>query len=297
MDGKVMKVKSGRRLGKKGLFVWQMIQLTAGALIVALSFNLFLLPNGIASGGVAGLSILVQRLFGVVPAFTQWAVNIPLFAVGVFVLGKRFGMKTAFGSIMLPLFILLTGHLQFPTDNPLLAAIFGGLGVGAGLGLVLRGGGSTGGFDLASKILHHYTGLPLSLAIVLFDGCVVIASGFVISPEIALYALIGLFVTSKTIDFMQTGLQLSKVAFIITNQVEETADAILHELDRGLTRLQGYGGFTGADRIVLMVVVSQNEVSRLKQLVGDIDREAFIILSNTAEVLGQGFKWEQSRQR
>jgi uncharacterized membrane-anchored protein YitT (DUF2179 family) len=107
-----------------------------------------------------------------------------------------------------------------------------------------------------------------------------------------LYALIGLFVTSKTIDFVQNGLQLSKVAFIISDRTEEVAAAILHDLDRGLTRLDGHGGFTGQGRTVLMVVAAQNEVSKLKQLVRDIDPGAFVIISNTAEVLGQGFKLE-----
>lgn len=125
-----------------------------------------------------------------------------------------------------------------------------------------------------------------------FDGCIIIAAGLLISPEVALYALIGLFVTSKTIDFVQTGLQLSKVAFIISDQSEAVAKAILHDLDRGLTRLDGHGGYTGAGRPVLMVVVGQNEVPKLKQLVRAIDSNAFVIISNTAEVLGQGFKVE-----
>ncbi|MCA0757566.1 YitT family protein [Paenibacillus sp. N4] len=284
--------KGGRPLSPRTQSVWSVVQLLLGSVIVAVSFNMFLVPNGIASGGVSGVSILVQRLAGVMPAVTQWAINIPLFVAGVWLLGRRFALKTALGSILLPLFVLLTAHVASPTDNPLLAAIYGGIGVGLGLGLVFRGGGSTGGVDLAAQILHRYTGLPLSLAVVCFDGCVIAAAGLIISPEVALYALIGLFVTSKTIDFVQNGLQLSKVAFIISDHSEEVAAAILHDLDRGLTRLDGHGGYTGAGRTVLMVVVGQNEVSKLKQLVRSIDPGAFVIISNTAEVLGQGFKLE-----
>lgn len=269
-----------------------MLQLLLGSLIVALSFNLFLVPNGIASGGVSGISILVQELTGIMPALTQWALNIPLFIAGLLLLGKKFGAKTLLGTVVLPLFVLLTAHMPAPTDNPILAAIYGGIGVGLGLGLVFRGGGSTGGLDLAAQILHRYTGLPYSLAVVCFDGCVIIAAGIIFSPEVSLYALIALFVTSKTIDFVQNGLQLSKVAFIISERTEEVAEAILHDLDRGLTRLDGHGGYTGAGRTVLMVVVGQNEVPKLKQLVRAIDSGAFVIISNTAEVLGQGFKLE-----
>ncbi|WP_243644526.1 YitT family protein [Paenibacillus pinisoli] len=272
--------------------VWNIFQLLLGAMIVALSFNMFLVPNGIASGGVSGISILVQKLTGIIPALTQWAINIPLFITGLLLLGRKFGAKTLLGTLLLPLFVLLTASVPAPTDNPILAAIYGGIGVGLGLGLVFRGGGSTGGLDLAAQLLHRYTGLPYSLAVVCFDGCVIIAAGFIFSPETSLYALIGLFVTSKTIDFVQNGLQLSKVAFIISDHTEEVAKAILDDLDRGLTRLDGHGGYTGAGRTVLMVVVGQNEVPKLKQLVRDIDSGAFVIISNTAEVLGQGFKLE-----
>ncbi|MFD0590680.1 YitT family protein [Paenibacillus sp. GCM10027627] len=272
--------------------VWNVLQLLFGSFVVALSFNMFLVPNGIASGGVSGISILVKELTGFMPALTQWAVNIPLFLGGLWLLGKKFGAKTLLGTVVLPLFVLLTAQIPTPTDNPILAAIYGGIGVGVGLGIVFRGGGSTGGLDLAAQILHRLTGLPYSLAIVLFDGCVIVAAGFVFSPEVSLYALIGLFVTSKTIDFVQNGLQLSKVAFIISEQTEEIAEAILHDLDRGLTRLDGHGGYTGTGKTVLMVVVGQNEVSKLKQLVRSIDTGAFVIISNTAEVLGQGFKLE-----
>ncbi|WP_441945138.1 YitT family protein [Paenibacillus sp. 2TAB23] len=288
----VKRRKNGPRMSPRAQSVWSIAQLLIGSIIVAISFNMFMVPNGIASGGVSGVSILVQRIANITPAITQWAINIPLFIAGLWLLGKRFGAKTALGSIILPLFVLLTDGFQSPTDNPLLAAIYGGIGVGLGLGLVFRGGASTGGLDLAAQILHRYTGLPLSLAIVCFDGCVIVAAGFIISPEVALYALIGLFVTSKTIDFVQSGLQLSKVAFIISDYSEEVSTAILNDLDRGLTRLDGHGGYTGAERTVLMVVVGQNEVPKLKQLVRAIDPGAFVIISNTAEVLGQGFKLE-----
>ncbi|MFD1953964.1 YitT family protein [Paenibacillus thailandensis] len=266
------------------------IQLIVGAFVMAVSFNLFLVPNAIASGGVSGISILVERAAGLEPAITQWAINIPLFAVGLWLLGRRFALKTAFGTVILPLFILLTSDWQSPTDNPLLAAIYGGIGVGLGLGLVFRGKGSTGGLDLAAQILHKYTGLKLGLAMACFDGCVIVATGILVSPEVALYALLALFITSKTIDIVQTGFAVSKVAFIISDYTEELTEAILHDLDRGLTRLDGHGGYTGDGRTVLMVVLGQTEVTKLKQLVQSVDPGAFVIISDTAEVLGQGFK-------
>lgn len=268
----------------------QILLLLTGCLIVAVSFNLFFVSGGIASGGVSGISILVQRTMGIVPAYTQWALNVPLFLAGLLVFGKRFALQTLLGSFVLPLFVLLTSGWPPPTHNPLLAAIYGGIGVGIGLGLVFRGRGSTGGLDLAAQLLQRYTGLRLGLALPLFDGMVIVAAGLIISPENALYALIALFVTSKTIDIMQTGLLVSKVAFIISSRSEEIGASVLRDLDRGMTRLQAQGGYTGAERPVLMVVVRQNEVSRLKLLVQTIDPDAFVIISDTAEVLGQGFQ-------
>nr|WP_245585835.1 YitT family protein [Paenibacillus pinihumi] len=268
----------------------QLLLLFLGCLFVAVSFNLFFVPNGIASGGVSGISILVQRTLGIVPAYTQWALNVPLFIAGLFVFGKRFALQTVLGSLVLPLFVLMTSSWPSPTTNPLLAAIYGGIGVGVGLGLVFRGRGSTGGLDLAAQLLHRYTGLRLGLALPLFDGMVIVAAGLIISPENALYALIALFVTSKTIDIMQTGLLVSKVAFIISSKTEEIGNSVLQDLDRGMTRLIAQGGYTGEERPILMVVVSQNEVSKLKSLVQAVDPGAFVIISDTAEVLGEGFK-------
>ncbi|GGD92139.1 YitT family protein [Paenibacillus nasutitermitis] len=264
--------------------------LLAGSFLIAASFNLFLVPLGIASGGVSGISILVQRATGFPPAYTQWAINVPLFLLGLWLLGGRFAMKSALGSFVLPLLVLLTSHWSAPTDNALLAAIYGGIGVGAGLGLVFRGRGSTGGLDLAAQLLHRYTGIRLGLAVACFDGLVIAAAGLLIAPENALYALVGLYATSKTIDFVQTGLAISKVAFIVTEFPDAITRVVLYDLDRGLTRLDGRGGFTGDERSVLMVVVGRGEVSKLKQLVKAADQKAFVIISDTAEVLGEGFK-------
>ncbi|MFH5187546.1 YitT family protein [Paenibacillus sp. TAB 01] len=276
-----------RPLGRK---VMEYVLLMIGSGLIALSFNLFLSPNQVASGGVSGISIIVQEVFGLEPALTQWALNIPLFILGTWVLGGQFGVKTAVGSVLLPLLILLTRGLPPLTDNLLLAGIYGGMLVGMGLGLVFRGRASTGGLDLAAQMIHRLTGLSLGLAVALLDGLVILTAGLVLSPEKAMYALIGLFVTSKTINVVQLGLSYSKVAFIISNEAERIRQAILVELDRGLTQLHATGGYTGEERLVLMAVVGQNEVTRLKELVKATDPEAFVILNDTNEVLGEGFK-------
>lgn len=266
--------------------------LILGSFCIALSFNWFLAPNQVASGGVTGISVIVKELMGFVPALTQWTLNIPLFILGLVFLGKQFGVKTAVGSFVLPLFVLLTQHVEPMTSNMLLATIYGGIGVGIGLGVVFRGRASTGGLDVAAQLLHRLTGISLGIAVALLDGMVIVTAGFVFDAEKALFALIGLYVTSKTIDVVQLGFGYAKVAFIISEETEAITQAILHDLDRGLTRLNGAGGYTGTQKNVLMVVVSQTEVTKLKDLVRNVDPGAFIIISETREVLGEGFKLE-----
>ncbi|MFB5674690.1 YitT family protein [Paenibacillus terreus] len=272
--------------------VLDVILIVLGSFITALAFNMFLLPSRIASGGVSGLSILAQAWFGLEPAFTQWALNIPLFIAGVLLLGRQYGIRSLLGSVLLPLFVYFTSDWPVPTTNPLLASLYGGIGVGLGLGIVFRGRGSTGGLSILAQIIQKYTGFSFSLSVVLLDGTVIVLAGFALSPENALYALIGLYITGKVIDAVEMGLGYSKVAYIISNHKEKIARAILVDLDRGLTELAGRGGFTQEDRPVLMVVVGQNEVTRLKTLVRSVDPDAFVIIGNTYEVLGKGFKRE-----
>ncbi|MED4784450.1 YitT family protein [Brevibacillus choshinensis] len=266
------------------------LMLIVGTLVLATSFNLFLNPNQIASGGVSGLSTILHNLFGFSPAIVQWACNIPLFLLGLKILDRHYSLKAAVGSIILPLCVMLTSHLQPLTTNPLLASIYGGIGVGLGIGIVFRGRGSTGGFAIASQILHKYSGLSLGACVAVFDGLVILFAGIVFDPEKALFALIALFVTSKTIDIVQMGWNTSKVAYIISNEIETLRETILYDLDRGLTLLDAAGGYTGDERKVLMAVVSQSEVSKLKIMVRSVDPDAFIILCPAQEVLGEGFR-------
>lgn len=280
---------------RKGTITHHVIEyslLLLGSFVVALSFNLFLSPNQVASGGVTGISIIVFHKLAIEPAITQWTLNIPLFLTGLIFLGKQFGLKTAVGSFVLPLFVLVTKGFPALTENTLLATIYGGIGVGIGLGIVFRGRGSTGGLDLAAQLIHRFTGISLGVAVAMLDGMVILTAGLVFSAEKALFALIGLYVTSKTIDVVQLGFRYAKVAYIISDKTEAISQAILHDLDRGLTKLNGAGGYTGHERTVLMVVVSQTEVSRLKEIVKQVDSSAFVIISDTHEVLGEGFKLE-----
>lgn len=262
----------------------------AGSFLMALSFNLFFLPNQIASGGTSGLSVLVEAWLGIQPAYTQWMLNIPLLAFGFLLLGKEYGIRSLLGSVLLPMFVYLTQDCTTPTSNPLLACIYGGIGIGAGLGLVYRGRGSTGGMAILAQIVQKYSGLSFSLCVVLLDGIVISTAAMVLSLEKALFALIALYVTGKVIDAIELGFSFTKVAYIISEHTEPITKAILKDLDRGLTKLNAKGGYTGENRTVLMVVVGQSEIPRLKTLVQSVDPNAFVIISNAHEVLGEGFQ-------
>ncbi|TWI59969.1 YitT family protein [Halalkalibacter nanhaiisediminis] len=262
-----------------------------GSAIVAITFNLFLLPNRIASGGVSGISTILNHVIGIEPAFTQWAFNIPLFILGVLLLGGfKYGVKTLVGTVFLPLVVFLTRDWSVGFEDPLLGALFGGIGVGLGLGIVFRASASTGGTDLAAQIIHKYSGISIGVCVFLIDGLIVITSAVVFGIELALYALIALFVTGKTIDLVQMGVGYAKVALIISNHQEEVRQSILQDVDRGVTRLSGYGGYTDEERPVLMCVVNQSEVTKLKHIVKAVDPQAFVIVTNATEVLGEGFK-------
>lgn len=292
-----MMTKNGKRRGSlqpscpKWFTVWEYAHVLVGSAIVAIAFNLFLLPNRIASGGVSGISTIVYDIFAITPAFTQWAFNIPLFIAGILLLGGfKYGLKTLVGTAFLPLVVLLTRDVAPATSDPLLGALFGGIGVGIGLGIVFRSNSSTGGTDLAAQIIHKYTGLSLGACVFMIDGLVVATSAIVFNIELALYALIALYITGKTIDLVQMGVGYAKVALIISEKQEEVQQGLLKEVDRGVTKLEGYGGYTNHKRPVLMCVVNQMEVTKLKQVVRNVDPNAFVIVTNATEVLGEGFK-------
>ncbi|MBM7661576.1 uncharacterized membrane-anchored protein YitT (DUF2179 family) [Bacillus mesophilus] len=282
--------RKGIVLSPKTETLLEYIYVLVGSAIVALAFNLFLLPNRIASGGVSGISTITDAVLGWEPAFVQMALNVPLFIAGIVLLGRSFGLKSLVGTIFLPFIVFLTRDMEAATLDPLLGALFGGIGVGLGLGIVFRGKASTGGVDLAAQIINKYTGLSLGTCVALIDGMVVLTAAIVFDLERGLYALIALFVTSKTIDFVQMGIGYSKMAIIITSKEADVRQGILTKIDRGVTRLSAFGGYTDQERPVLMCVVNQTEFTKLKQLVKGIDPSAFVVVMNASEVLGEGFK-------
>lgn len=271
--------------------VRQYFGMTLGIILAAFAMNMFFIPHKIAAGGISGLSTVLHYLTGWPVGALMLAFNIPIFIFGVKLLGTRYGITTLYGAAMLSFFIdLLAPFTPVLTDDILLNALYGGVVTGVGMGLVFRFGGNTAGTALLAAIFNKLFRISVGQALLIADGCVVALAGFVFgSPELALYAAISIFVTSQIIDLVQEGPVTSKAFWIMAREPEILAGRILKEIDRGVTHLQGRGGYTGQEKELLLCVVDTSEVTRLQNLILDHDGRAFFIIGDAHEVVGEGF--------
>ena len=265
--------------------------MTIGIAIVAIGINMFFVPNKIAAGGITGLATVLHYLSGLSVGSLMLIFNVPLFIIGIKILCAKYGLKTLYGAIALAVLVdVFAPYTPTLTHDILLNSIYGGLLVGVGMGLVFRFRGNTAGTALAAAILHKIFNITVGQALLILDFFVVAFAGIVFkSPELALYAIIAIFVTAKIIDLVQEGPNNSKAFFIMAAEPEFLAEGILKEVDRGVTFLQGKGGYTGQDRELLLCVVETSEVTQLKELIYQHDPQAFIIVTDAQEVLGEGF--------
>lgn len=267
------------------------VGITIGSALLALSLSVFLIPNKIAAGGLSGLATIIYYWTGLPVGTMTLLMNIPLFIAGVKIIGRSFGPRTIYGMILYSVFIdLFRPLVPILTKDLLLASIYGGVLGGFGLGIVFLSKGTTGGTDMIARLINHFTGLSIGQGLLLADGIVVLLAGIFFNAEVALYAAITIFINSKTIDLVQEGIDYKKAAFIISEESEQIKFNIMKELDRGVTVLRGEGGYTGKDKNVLYCIINRSELSKLKRMVYDLDRNAFMIISNVHEVLGEGFK-------
>lgn len=261
----------------------------AGATLAALAFNLLLRPAGIAPGGVPGIALLAQQLWAIKPALTLATLNLTLLALGGASLGRKFFWRSLLGSLLVPILVAGTSHLPGLTSSPLLAALCGGVVMGAGIGLVFLGRGSVGGFSTIALLLHRRAGIPVDRTLTVLDGLVVLAAVLIVPVEQALCAAVAIVLIGQTARRVVAGSSHAIMALIITSRPEALRQIVLHELDLGLTQLGGEGGFTGEPRAVLMVVTRPLDVPRLKRAVAIGDPAAFVTLTAATEVLGYGF--------
>lgn len=272
--------------------------MTVGIAITAWGLDAFLIPNKLAAGGVSGLATVFYYLFrdrfGVtVPIGVQMLVmNGILLAIGVSYKGWRYGAKTIYGMVMLSFAIDLlapfTPHLA--ANDHLLAVLYGGAVTGVGMGLVFKARGNTGGTDIVAQLLVEKVNLGIGQLMLAVDAMVTLVAAVVLGPDLALYGAVAVFVMGAVIDVVQEGLSVEKAAFIICDEPDRVADAVLHQLGRGATGIMARGLYSSEPREIVFTVVSRREIDSLKALVHAVDPHAFVVIADVHEALGEGFK-------
>ncbi|MEA4858939.1 MAG: YitT family protein, partial [Sphaerochaeta sp.] len=273
---------------KRQYHLLELFYITTGSFLTALGIALFTSPAKIASGGVSGIAIILYHTLGLDTGLSIFVLSVPLFLLGVMIFGKQYGAKSLTGTVLLSVFTSLInawggydGVLDY--SNPLsilLSAISGGVLMGLGVGLVLRSGANTGGTDILGQILARYTPLSMGTSLFLVDALIIVASAFIFSLEMALYAIMTVYIVSVTIDrvVLSFGTRSAKTVFIISEKRKQIETAILEELGHGGTILYGSGMYTGFDRPVIMTVVSNHKIGALTNIVHRHDKLAFMVV-------------------
>lgn len=251
---------------------------------------------GLVTGGFTGLTIIIRNMTsyimdGGVPLWiSNIALNIPVFAFSYVRFGRKYVGKTLFATVMLSVWLYVIPAWDLSGEDYMLAALFGGLFMGVGLGLVLRTGATTGGTDMVAALIHtgmrHYT---VAQIMQILDAVIVLMGVYVFGLRPTLYAVVSVFVMTKVSDAFLEGFKNAKAAFIITRAYKEVAGRVMSDLERGLTGFEARGMYTQDHKCVLYCVVSRKEIFRLKEIVGEVDPDAFVIVSDVKEVLGEGF--------
>ena len=264
-----------------------------GAFIQSVGLRLFLIPARLASGGVSGIAQLINHGTGWPIGLMVLVGNIPLFALGWrFLGGRKFIIRTAFAVAIFSFFVDALTLIMPPegiTDDILLNSLYGAVVSGIGYGIVYRGQGTSGGSDILARILNRWRGIPISQSYLMVDSAVILTAGFVFGWKEALYALITLYVSGIVTETASQGLSVVRTAMIITSEPELVSEQIFQTLDRGVTLLPGKGAYTGVERTILYCVVTRPETMRLKRIVNEADPDAFMVIGQAHEALGEGF--------
>ena len=288
----------------RNLFSWLMV--TVGVVVMSAGFVLFINPYGIIPGGVYGLGRVLHDIFPSIPTGTfGFMFDIPLMIIGLLVFGGNFGAKTIYAALISPLVMngmtswlgegpkydsgWIANNLPFQ-DDPLVAAIFGGVLIGAGVGIIIRGGATSGGTDIVSMIISKFAKMKFSIAMVLVESAIVIIGMTRFEPYLALYSLISIYVSSKVVDFVLDGATYEKLIFVISEKNDEIKEYILHELGRGGTYIKSSGMYTDKDRDMVFLVVSRKEIAAVKKRLHEIDNKSFVVVVDAHETFGDGFK-------
>lgn len=267
--------------------------ITLGAAVFALGFSWFFQPNAIASGGLTGFAQIIHHIFPAVPVgVTVIVLNIPLFLLGWRLIGGKLLIGSLWAMLVSSVVIDLLSVLEWSPTDPILASIFGGVSIGLSLGLIIQQGSTTGGTDLLARLLKlKLSWLPMGKLLLSIDLVVIVLVALVFGElNTALYGAVSMYISSLVMDGVLYGLDNAKVAYIISDRDVEIQHVLIHQLDKGVTVLHGQGGYSGADKRVLMCAFKQKEIAVIKAAVKEVDPDAFLIVCNAHEVLGEGFR-------
>lgn len=270
----------------------QVLKIAVGCALFALGFDLFLAPNEINAGGLSGLAMVVVRLLGFGSIGTILVLmNLPLFAISGVKIGRKFFFGSLIGMGLSSLFIDLLAVIPVPETEPVVGALYGGAVCGLGLGVAFMAGASTGGSDIAVRLLKlKYQNMPIGTISICFDACVVLITAIVFKNfSVALYSGMASLVSGLVVDAVVYRFDYSKVVLIITKHHEEITAEIDRQLDRGATYLHGEGSYTREEMMVVLTAVKRQQIADLKRLVAEIDPNAFVIVQEAHQVLGDGF--------
>ena len=264
-------------------------QIVIGSVIGAAAYPTFLIPNNIAPGGLTGVATILNYLAGWPVGITALVLNIPLFLIGYRTMGKVFAFRSLVATALFTILIDVL-PLQPVSEDPLLGTLFGGVVLGIGLGLILRGGATTGGSDMIARMVHRrFNFISVGMFLFALDFLVVLAAAVFIGSTQALYAMIDIYVCGRVIDAVMVGFGGNKACFVMTDSWQKITDRVLTEIGRGCTWLEAKGAYSGTPRPVVMCVMSRQEMTTLKRIVQEEDEKAFMFITEAHEALGEGF--------
>jgi uncharacterized membrane-anchored protein YitT (DUF2179 family) len=270
------------------------VLIVVGCAIMGLAYAMFLIPHHFVPGGVSGIAMIANYFAGLPVGALIMVLNIPIFLLGLRTMGKKYVLNSLAGMVVSSVFIdIFHEVLRVPsaTTNPVLASIYGGVMLGVGLGIVFRGRASTGGSDIIGMVVSKYTGMSLGFGIMVTDFVVISAAGLALhSLEAPLYGYIVLFLSTKVIDMILEGWSYSKLVIITSTRIEEIADYILRGLDRSGTALRSRSLYLNREGEIILTVIHRKQLADLRTFIKKIDPEAFVIINDTYDVLGKGFK-------
>lgn len=270
------------------------LQITLGCFIICLGFNLFIIPAHLLTGGISGIALIIYYLTGLPVGAQNLAYNLPIIYLAYRVFGKLYAWDTIVGTALLSVILDLT-HFMVAwhiTSDGMLSAIFGGVLAGIGFGIIFRSNANTGGLDVVAAVMKKYYSLDVGTAVFVMNFIIVMASAWMFSVNEALYTLVSIYVTAELTNRMAAGLNREKSIMIISPAAEQICQDIMENVHRGVTYIDGRGGFANERKDILFIVVRLTQVSRVKTIVDHYDRQAFMIVSDTSEVSGKGFTIE-----